>query len=88
MFLDVVDGVLHAADFLRVLVGDVDLEGLLEGQHELHEAERIGSQIVDERGLRLDLSLVDVELLLDDAPYLSRDVATVSHALPPNRRGV
>ena len=36
VLLDVVDGVLDAADFLGVFVRDVDLEGLLEGQHELN----------------------------------------------------
>src|SRR4051794_36633255 len=60
--LDVVDRVLDAADLLRVLVRDVDLERLLEGEDQLHQAQRIGAEIVDERRLRLDVLLVDVEL--------------------------
>src|SRR5690606_12917958 len=43
VLLDVIDSVLDGADFLRVLVRDVDLEGLLEGEHELDQAERVRS---------------------------------------------
>src|SRR5690606_3878478 len=43
VLLDVIDRVLDGADFLRVLVRNVDLEGLLEGEHELDQAERVRS---------------------------------------------
>src|SRR4051812_43656840 len=39
VLLDVVDRVLDRADFLGVLVRDVDLEGLFEGENELDEPE-------------------------------------------------
>src|ERR1019366_5004369 len=79
VLLDVVDGVLDGADLLRVFVRDVDLESLFERQHELHQAERVGTQVVDEARLGLDVLLVDVELLLDDALDLGGDVG--SHSL-------
>jgi hypothetical protein len=74
VLLDVVDRVLHGADLLGVLVRDVDLEGLLEGEDELDQTERIGAEVVDEVRLGLDVLLVDVQLLLDDALDLARDV--------------
>src|SRR5207244_605134 len=64
--LDVVDGLLHGGDLLGFLVGDLGLELLLERHHELDGVERIGAEIVDERGLVLDLGLVHAELLGDN----------------------
>src|SRR5687767_5225773 len=52
--LDVLDGVLDRADLLGVLVGDLDREGLLEGEHELDHRERVGLEIVRERRLGTD----------------------------------
>ena len=66
VLVDVVDGVLHGADLLRVLVGDLRPELLFEAHDELDEIERVGVQVVDERRLRLDLILVGAELLDDD----------------------
>jgi hypothetical protein len=74
VLLDVVDRVLNGADLLGVLVRDVDLEGLLEGQDQLDQAERVGAEVVDEARLGFDVLLVDVQLLLDDALDLARDV--------------
>src|SRR5689334_8153508 len=51
VLFDLVDGVLHRADFLGVFVRDVDLERLFEGEHELDETERVGAEVVDERRL-------------------------------------
>ena len=79
VLLDVVDGVLDGADLLRVLVRDVDLEGLFEREDQLDQTERICPEVVDERGLGLDVLLVDVELLLDDALDLGRDVPAFRH---------
>ena len=53
--LDVVDRVPDGPDLLGVLVGDLDLELLLERQHQLDDGQRVGPQVVDERGLGLDL---------------------------------
>ena len=78
MLLDVADGILNGPDLLRVFVRDVDLERFLEGEHELDETERVRTQIVDERGLFLDVLFVDVQLLFDDPLYFRRDIATFS----------
>src|SRR5688572_25598996 len=49
--LDVLDGVPHRLDLLRVLVGDVEVELVLELHDELHGVEGIGAEVVDERRL-------------------------------------
>ena len=66
MLVDVVDGVLDGPDLLGVLVGDLGPELLLEAHDELDEVQGVGVEVVDERGLGLDLLLVDAELLDDD----------------------
>src|ERR1700732_2144621 len=49
MLGDVIDGVLHGADFFRVLVGNFDVEGLLESHNQFDGIERIRAQVVHER---------------------------------------
>jgi cobalamin biosynthesis protein CobT len=66
VLVDIVDGVLDGADLLRILVRDLRPELLFEAHDELHEIERVGIQVIDERCLRLDLILVGAELLDDD----------------------
>src|SRR5436309_5424952 len=61
--LDVLDGFLHARDLLGVLVGDLDAELLFERHHQFDGVERIGSEVVDERGIRRHLFLIHAELL-------------------------
>src|ERR1700682_3749437 len=63
---DVVDGIRHGANLLRILVGDFDIEGLFEGHHELDRIERIGAQVVHERSAGRDLALVHTQLLDND----------------------
>jgi hypothetical protein len=76
VLLDVVDRVLHGPDLLGVFVRDVDLERLLEGEHELDQTERVGTEVVDEARLGFDVLLVDVELLPDDPFDLAGDVGS------------
>src|SRR5712692_9211192 len=64
--LDVIDGLLHGGDLLGFLVGNLGLELLLEGHHELDGVQRIGAEVVDERGFVLDFGLVHAELLGND----------------------
>src|SRR3954471_4257959 len=45
---DVVNGVLHGANFFGVLVGDLDVEGLLEGHDQFDGVEGVGAEIVHE----------------------------------------
>ncbi len=77
--LDVVDRLLDRRDLLRLLVGDLGLELLLERHHQLHGVERIGAEVVDERRFVLDVSLVDAKLLGNNLPHTLLDVF---HARP------
>src|SRR6185312_16218886 len=52
--LDVINGLLHGGDLLGVLVRDLGLELFLEGHHQLDGVERVGAQVVHERGIRRD----------------------------------
>src|SRR5208337_796515 len=63
---DVVDGIGHGANLLRILVGDFDIEGLFKGHHELDSIERIGAQVIHERSAGRDLALVHTQLLDDN----------------------
>src|SRR6266481_911229 len=60
---DVVDGIRHGANLLRIFVGDFNIEGLFEGHHELDGIERIGAQVIHERSAGRDLALVHTQLL-------------------------
>src|SRR5690606_27514782 len=64
--LHVVDRLLDRRDLLGFFVGDLGLELVLERHDELDGVERDGSEVVDERGLVLDVGLVDAELFGHD----------------------
>src|SRR5581483_206999 len=63
---DVVDSLPDGGDLLRVLVGDLDPELVLELHDQLDEVERIGVQVFLERCVLADLALLDAELLGQD----------------------
>src|ERR1051325_1528598 len=63
MTLNVVDGLLDGLDLFGVLVGDVQLEGLFEGHHQLHRIERIRAQIVHKGCGGSHLAFIHTELL-------------------------
>ena len=63
MFADVLHGIRHGANLLRILVGDFNIEGLFEGHHELDGIERVGTQVVHERSAGRDLTFVHTQLL-------------------------
>src|SRR5438105_277246 len=83
--LDVIDGLLHGGDLLCLLVGNLGLELLFQRHDELHRIKRIGAQIIDERGIVLDLRLVHAELLGDD--LLDRLLDALRHRLSPSQKG-
>src|SRR5262249_3084795 len=58
---------LHA---LHLLLGDGDAELLLEGEHRLHEVERVRIQILLEPGLRRHLVLRDRQVVGEDRAHL------------------
>src|SRR5580704_15093811 len=66
---NVVDGIPDGADLLRVFVRDLDFESFLEGHHQLDGVERIGAQVVHERGVGRNFALVYAQLLHNDLLY-------------------
>src|SRR5262245_13621707 len=75
LLLEVPDRCGDRRHLLGVLIGDLDVELLLEGHDELHGVERVGTEIVDERSLAGDLFGAHSELLLDDLLHAFSDVA-------------
>src|SRR5919109_114777 len=71
--LDVLDGVAHRHDLLGILVGDLDVEVLLQGHDELDGVEGVGAQIFDELRGRSDVVLLHPELLDDDLLHFILD---------------
>src|SRR4051812_34824483 len=80
MRLDVFDRFLHARDLLGIVVRDLDAEFLFEGHDQLDGVERVGAQIVHERGIRRHFLFVDSELLHDNALHL----VCYGHSFPPD----
>jgi hypothetical protein len=86
---DVVDSLADGLDLLRVLVGDLDAELILELHDQLDQIERVGVEILLERRLLCDLALIDTELvgqnLLDPlVDFLARRC----HVTSSGRRGL
>ena len=63
VLLDVLGRVLDGLDFLRILVGDLDIEGLLELHHELDDVERVGTEIFLEACAGSDFGFIHLKLL-------------------------
>src|SRR5438105_10582243 len=51
LLVQVVHRVTDGAELFGVLVGDVDVELLLEGHHELHRVQAVGAEVFHEAGL-------------------------------------
>src|SRR5665213_370465 len=66
MLLRVVDRELHGGDLLRLFVGDLDAELVLERHHEFDRVERVGAQVGNERLFVRDVGFGDAQLLGDD----------------------
>ena len=64
---DVVDRLADGRDLLRILVGDLEAELVLELHDQLDEVERVRIQVGLERRVLSHLLLVDAELLHQDA---------------------
>src|SRR5438876_2060561 len=71
--LDVLDGVPDRHDLLGVLVGDLDVEVLLQRHHQLDRVERVGAEVLDELRARSDVVFLHAELLADDFLHLLLD---------------
>src|SRR5215218_6943318 len=70
LLVQVRDRVADGAELLRVLVGDVDVELLLELHDQLDDVEAVGAEILDEAGLIGKLLALHPELFLDDVADL------------------
>src|SRR5690606_27050680 len=64
--IDVVNRLLHGGDLFGLFVGDLGLEFIFERHDQLNHIERIGTEVVKEGGLVLDLGFVDAKLFSDD----------------------
>jgi hypothetical protein len=67
--LNVLNGLPDRLDLLGGIVRDVDVELLFQLHDQLDRVERVGSQVIDERCVRVDLILADAQLLGDDINY-------------------
>src|SRR6185312_15243359 len=76
---DVIDSVFDGGDLFGVFVGNVDVEGFLEGHHEFHDIERVRAEIIDEGGGIVHLAFVHPQLLNNDLlhPLFNRHVCSV-----------
>src|SRR5271170_5026240 len=81
--LDVGDDVLDGADFLGVLIGDLDVELLFQRHHQLDDIERVGAEVLDERGLRSYFIGGHAQLLADFLANLRFDVLSHRALVPP-----
>src|SRR5262249_16721356 len=67
--VDVVDGVFHRADFLRFLVGNLDIERLFECHYQLDGIQGISTQVVNKRCIGRDFALIYSQLFHNDLLY-------------------
>src|SRR6267154_1577056 len=82
MLGDVIDSVLHGADFFRILVGDFDVEAFFESHYEFDRVQRVCAQVVHERSTGGDFAFVHAQLLYDDLFYFLINGCHVSPRLP------
>src|SRR5215472_7660151 len=66
VLVDVIDGVFDGADFLRVLVRDLDVKSFFERHDQLDSIQRVCAEIVHEGGVGSDFAFIHPELLHDD----------------------
>src|ERR1700685_1620556 len=81
--LDIGDDVLDRANLLGVFVGDFDVELLFERHHQLDDIERVGAEILDERGLRSYFVRGHAQLLAYLLANLGFDVLSHRALVPP-----
>ena len=59
MGLDVINSLLHRGDLLGVFVGNLGFELFLERHHQFYRVQRVGAEIIDERGIIGDFCFLD-----------------------------
>src|SRR5262249_17614398 len=63
MLLDVFNGIANTRYFLGVLVGDFNVEFLLESHHKFNRVQRVSSEVVDKTRIRRYLCFVHAKLI-------------------------
>ena len=81
MVVDVADRVRDGGDVLRVVVGDLEVELLLDGHDELDDIQRVSTQIIDEARLRLHFVFFNVQSFANDFNDLVGN-ALIRHDFP------
>src|ERR1043165_2646488 len=77
--IQIPDRIADRAELLGILVGDVDVELLLELHDQLDDVEAVRAEVLDEAGLVGELLALHTELLLDDVADL---LSVVGHWEP------
>src|SRR3989304_1027865 len=79
------DGLAHGLHAVHLILGDLDVPLLLEGEDGLHEVERVRVQVLGEPSVRRDLRLVDGQLLRQALSDPGPDLRLVHpSSLPPS----
>ena len=78
-----VDGLPDGGDALEVLLGDRDVEALLEGHHELDQVEAVGVEVLLEAGVLGDGVGVDAEHLDGHLAQRSERLVAFHRLVPP-----
>src|ERR1700722_19753639 len=81
--LDIGDDVFDGADFLGVLVGNLDVEFLFQRHHQLDDVERVRAEILDKRGLRGYFVGGHAQLLADFLANFGFDILSHRALVPP-----
>src|ERR1044072_2647425 len=76
--LDEADSVADGLDLLGGIVGNLDAEFLFERHHQFDGIQAVGTQVVDELGIFLDLRRFDAQMLHDD---LLNALGNIAHFL-------
>src|ERR1041385_6436519 len=66
LLVEILHRIADGAKLLRLFIGDVDVELLLERHHELDGVEAVGAEVLHETGLGQELFPLDAEFLDDD----------------------
>ena len=70
MLLDVVVEVIESLNLTEVLCGDLDAVLRLDDSHEVHEAQRVEVQCVIDLRIGIEVAVLCLELLCEDAVYM------------------
>src|SRR5581483_135939 len=78
--IQIADRIADRAKLLRIFIGDVDVEFLLELHDQLDDVEAVRAEVLDEAGLVGELLALHTELFLDDVADLLSVVGHVTRS--------